>query len=44
MNYSTAFREDYETTGLLVSEDKMLVGNHSLEFRDDDLFLNGESK
>lgn len=41
MNYNVTFREDYEIAGLLVSENKMLVGNYSLEFRDDDLFLNG---
>lgn len=42
LNYEVAFRADYVTKGLLVSNKKMLVDFFSLEFRDGNLLLNGE--
>ncbi|NDV42913.1 serine hydrolase domain-containing protein [Flagellimonas sediminis] len=40
--YEVIFRPDYKTSGLLVSKDKMLVDFYSLEFMDNDIFLNGD--
>ena len=41
-NYKISFRANYHTTGLLVSENKMLVDFYNLEFADDSFLLNGE--
>jgi CubicO group peptidase (beta-lactamase class C family) len=41
-NYEVTFREDYITQGLLVSDNKILVDFYSLEFRDGDIYLNGD--
>lgn len=41
-NYEVTFRNDYKTSGLLVSNTKMLVNSYSLEFRDGYLLLNGD--
>ncbi len=42
VNYEVAFRTDYTTNGLLVSKNKLLVDFYSIEFRDENLMLNGE--
>lgn len=42
VNYEVTFRKDYNTTGLLVSANKILVDFYSLEFRNNELILNGE--
>jgi len=40
-NYEVTFRNDYKTSGLLVSNTKMLVNAYSLEFQDGYILLNG---
>ncbi len=40
--YEVIFPGDYKTTGLLVSVNKMLVDSYSFEFREADLYLNGD--
>ena len=42
MNYEITFRDDYKTTGVLVSPNKILVDFYSLEIKNRKLFLNGE--
>ncbi len=40
-NYEVSFRNDYKTTGLLVSSSKMLVDFYSFAFKEGHLFLDG---
>lgn len=41
-NYKITFRQDYETTGLLISSTKMLVDFYNIEFEEGNLVLNGD--
>ncbi len=41
-NYEVTFRNDNKTSGLLVSNTKMLVNAYSLEFQDGYILLNGD--
>lgn len=40
--FNVTFREDYTTTGLLVSEDTLLVDFYTFEFKDGFFLLNGD--
>jgi CubicO group peptidase (beta-lactamase class C family) len=41
-NYEITLNEDYKTSGLLVSENKMLVDFYNLEFAENGFLLNGD--
>ena len=42
VDYEVVFRGDYQTTGILISENKLLVDFYSLTLDGDNLILNGE--